>query len=616
MTVLASHGRRHRTVRSVTGRWPRPRRVEVAYGIGAVLAAALAVASLRGVTVPVDSDLGLVAVLPPAFWIAVVLLNVLFVVAIVGPLHGRPVRVWPLQVLTVALVATLYGSAAWISPYPRGEVSWRHIGIADALTTSGVAPDVDAYFNWPGYFALLAQLTSTTGVDPLSLALVAPVLTVLLWLCAMALVFRAFTTERRHLWLSLWVFALGNWQDQDYLSPQAFAFFLHLVVLALVLTSLSARAPGPAPRRLSDVAAWWARRRPVEPDPRRRVAALAICLLLIPVVVASHQLTPFMLLLALGVLTLTGRVWVPGLVVIAVVVLGLWLAFPASSYLVGHPPLAGLDLDSTASANVSQRLTGTPGHVVVVRIRLVLAGALWMLAAAGVVRHLRRREAPRRPEVVTPALLMAAPFALVPTQSYGGEMLIRASLFALPFTSFLAASALLPGGEARPRHGTSHDHASPIWSTSVLAVVLSLTAALMVTGRYGNTRFDLFTRDEVRTAQLLPSLVAGTGVILSAAHPTPWRNTAYLQHRYRTITGVCPRLDLPRACADQILHLAAAHDGDLLIHFSRSTSASLVLQGQATPSQLAALERLVAGTEGTTLVLERPDARVYKVVLP
>lgn len=69
-----------------------------------------------------------------------------------------------------------------------------------------------------------------------------------------------------------------------------------------------------------------------------------VTLLLIVVLSASHQLTPFMVLIAITALTLSGRVWPGRLPLIAAVVLALWLAYPASAYLDGHPPLADAGL--------------------------------------------------------------------------------------------------------------------------------------------------------------------------------------------------------------------------------------------------------------------------------
>ena len=194
------------------------------------------------------------------FWVGVLLLNVAFVVALRGDAAGparRLVMVW----LVVVLVLVLFGTAAFVTDVPRGEVAFRHLGIADALSGArGIDPDIDAYFNWPGFFALLATVLGATGLDPVVVALWAPVLNVGLWLVALGVLTGYLTRDPRRRWLVLWVFCLGSWQDQDYLSPQAFGFFLYLVVIALLLGPLAARAPGfPGFRgvRRADLAAWW-----------------------------------------------------------------------------------------------------------------------------------------------------------------------------------------------------------------------------------------------------------------------------------------------------------------------------------------------------------------------
>ena len=96
---------------------------------------ALAVGAASTVAVPVASDLGLVAVLPFPFWVGVLLLNVAFVVALRGDAAGparRLVMVW----LVVVLVLVLFGTAAFVTDVPRGEVAFRHLGIACLLYTS------------------------------------------------------------------------------------------------------------------------------------------------------------------------------------------------------------------------------------------------------------------------------------------------------------------------------------------------------------------------------------------------------------------------------------------------------------------------------------------------
>ena len=603
------------------GRWKAR---EVWCAVAGVVSLALAVGAASTVAVPVASDLGLVAVLPFPFWVGVALLNVAFVVALRGDAAGparRLVMVW----LVVVLVLVLFGTAAFVTDVPRGEVAFRHLGIADVLSdTRGIDPDIDAYFNWPGFFALLATVLGATGLDPVAVALWAPVLNVGLWLVALGVLTGYLTRDPRRRWLVLWVFCLGSWQDQDYLSPQAFGFFLYLVVIALLVGPLAARAPGfPGFRgfRRADLAAWWRGRVPAETRPGLRVGALVVTVLLVAVICASHQLTPFMLLIAVTALTLSGRVWPGRLPLIAVVLLTLWLAYPASAYLIGNPPLAEAGLQGATEANVLDRLSGTAGHVLVVQVRIVLTLVLWALAAAGAVRDWRRGRLDIR--VV---LLAVTPLLLFPAQLYGGEMLIRVSLFALPFVALLACSILLPtGGSTHPAahaaHGGTHpaahvaqDPTRPSFrAAGALALICFLLAVMTVTGRFGNAQYDVFTDDEIAAVAAVQDLAPPGSSIISAAHPTPWRSEDYLEHRARTSDDMC-RSDLATAtCGPLVYDFARQGPAGAVVLLMRSSEASLVLQGAGSARGLDELEEWLSAQEGVELAFSNGDARVYRV---
>lgn len=578
------------------GRW-KPRDVWCA--LAGVVSLALAAGAASTVAVPVNSDLGLVAVLPYPFWAGVLLLNVAFVVALRGDAAGparRPVMVW----LVVVLVLVLFGTAAFVTDVPRGEVAFRHLGIADALSgTQGIAPDTDAYFNWPGFFALLAAVLEATGLDPVAVALWAPVLNMGLWLAALGVLTGYLTRDPRRRWLVLWIFCLGNWQDQDYLSPQAFGFFLYLVVVALLIGPLAARTPEFHGYRRADLAAWWRGRSPAEPRPGHRVSALVVTLLLVTVICASHQLTPFIVLIAITALTLSGRVWPSRLPLITAVVLTLWLVYPASAYLIGNPPLAEAGLLAATEANVIDRLSGTAGHVLVVQVRIVLTLVLWALAAAGAVRDRRRGRLDIR--VV---LLAVAPMLLFPAQLYGGEMLIRVSLFALPFIALQACSVLLPtDGSTRPSSRAAGG----------LVLTCFLLAVLTVTGRFGNAQYDVFTDPEIAAVAAVQRLAPPGSTIISAAHPTPWRSEAYLDHRARTIDDMC-RSDLSTATCGPLVYDYARHSpGGAVVLLTRSSEASLVLQGSSSTGGFAELEKWLSTQDGVELAFSNVDARVYRV---
>ncbi|AUZ36391.1 glycosyltransferase [Arthrobacter sp. PGP41] len=580
----------------IQGRWKAR---DAWCALAGAVALALAIWAASMVAVPVNSDLGLVAVLPYPFWAGVLILNVAFVVALRGDVSGpagRAVMMW----LLLVLVLVLFGTAAFVTDVPRGEVAFRHLGIADALSRSqGIDPDIDAYFNWPGFFALLATVLKATGLDPVALALWAPVLNVGLWLAALGVLMRYLTQDPRRRWLVLWLFCFGNWQDQDYLSPQAFGFFLYLVVIALVVGPLAARPPKFRGFRDTDLATWWQGRSPAEPRPGYRVSALAVTLVLVAVICASHQLTPFLLLIALTALTLSGHVWPGRLPLITAVVLALWLAYPASTYLSGNPPLAEGGVLAAINANVVDRVSGTPGHVLVVQARVVLTLLLWGLAVAGAVRDRRRGRLDIR--VV---LLAVTPLLLFPVQLYGGEMLIRVSLFALPFIALQACSILLPTeGGTQPS----------LRAAGGLALTFCLLGLLTVTGRFGNAQFDVFTDSEIAAVAAVQRLAPPGSTIISAAPPTPWRSEAYLDHPYRTIDYMC-RSDLSTAaCGPVVYEHARQNPAGAVALFTRSSEASLVLRGATSASGFAELEGWLREQAGVELVFSNVDARAYRV---
>ena len=146
----------------------------------------------------------------------------------------------------------LHGATSLIDEEPAFNVVWRHAGVTDYVMTTGtVNPDIDAYFNWPGFFILAALVTRTAGLDSaLGLSGWAPVVFELLYLPALVVISRAFTADRRLAWVAVWLFYMTNWVGQDYLSPQAMGYLLYLAMVAVILTTLSRRAAARA-RRLA-----------------------------------------------------------------------------------------------------------------------------------------------------------------------------------------------------------------------------------------------------------------------------------------------------------------------------------------------------------------------------
>ncbi len=564
-------------------------------------AAMMAVEGLSQVRLPVTSDYGLVSVLPTSFWLGLFTLHVVFVVALAA---RRPDPVL-MAVLVVLLVALLYATPAIVDSVPRLEVSWRHLGIADELARArSVDPSIDAYFSWPGFFAGLATLFDLIGVSPTQVALVAPVVNGLLWVFGVVAVVSSLTPSKRHVWLAAWMFTVFNWIDQDYLSPQAFAFTLYLVVLVLLLRYLGAVPRGPSllgAARLGGVrlglVGWWQSRVPVEHDSRRRVTALLLAVGLAAVMIVSHQLSPFMLLGAVTLLALSGRLWVPHLPVLLGVLAVLWLATGASFYLAGHPVLFVADVGQSTGANVVQRVTGSPGHLQVVQLRVGMTAVALALAALGWWRMRNRGDRDLRP-----AVLLAFPFALVPVQSYGGEMLMRSTLFSLPFIGYYAAGVFLGGTRARgPR-------AHPV--TALAAAVASVAVLI---GHYGNAAFDTFTPAEVRGVDQLYRVAPPGSLLVAVTHASSWKSQGYADYHYATLTDDCALPIDARACYEVLRDRAFHSPTGAFLFVTRAQEESLRLRGDAAPGVLDELERLLVTEAGATVVLNKDAIHVLRI---
>jgi len=602
----------------------RPRPVDPRRnGIKAVvLGAALAVLALAGagaVDPPVDSDLGLAALLPPAYWVGLLGLNVL----IAAVLLTQRFRPWVPGSLIALVVMTAYGAPAMVSSHPRAEPAWRHLGIARTMVDQGgIDPDIDAYFGWPGFFAALGTMSREAGLPLEHLALVAPVLNGLLWTLAVLVVVRRVTTDPRHQWLTVWVFVLANWIDQDYLSPQAFVYFLFLAAMGLMLGPLAAqprlrlRAAMAERGRVDGVRAWWVSREPVETRPGRRVAALLAVVFLGCVITPSHQLTPFLLVLAACALTVTGRLWTPGIVVPLTGLVALWLLLGAQGYLVNHPVLLQGSAEGSAGANLTERLVGSPGHLIVVLARVALTGGVLGLAGLGA---LRLRKADRLdPRMV---VLAGAPFLAVPVQSYGGEMLMRSTLFSLPFAAYLAAAFLLPRApEDRPvdrpavrPSGRLAVARAVVSARTVLVVSLTcVLAGLLVIGRYGNARFDIFTEAEIAGTRALYDVAPPHADLVAGPHPVPWRFEHYTDHRYLTLTELCD-LSLPMTeCIAALESRALGSSGGLVVLITRASRESLrIHKASLTPDPLGFLDTWLSTDPSARLAFSNEDVRIY-----
>lgn len=571
-------------------------RPHVATAAIAVIAAAAWASSLRDIHLDRMNDLGLISVMPPLALLAMGALVVSFAITIALPRLSSPVILLHLAVL----ILMLYTLPALIEPLPRFNVAWRHVGIADVLVRSGtIDPAISAYFSWPGYFALSALVTSALGLpDATQLLAWAPTVFNVLYLPPLALLFGSLARNRRVVWMGVWIFYVANWVGQDYFSPQAFAYLVMLWILALLL-----RWNAAVPRRIGPLsAAWFAgdEAPPEQVPPGQRMAVLGLVVLLFAFVVVSHQLTPFAIIASVSGLVLVHRIRNWSLPILMAVMLGAWLSYMTVTYLSGHlhQLLSNIgSVDASFTENITERLQGSPLHVVAAMVRTGTALAVWSMAAVGVILRLQngRRD-------LTPVILAALPFGLVLLQSYGGEIVMRIFLFSLPFMALLIAWALALGWPGLAAH----------WRTGVAAAVVCLLLAGSFVSRYGNERMDLLLPDEAAGMEAVYAL-AEPGSMLIAVHSNVfWQYRGYETYRYRYARDAVTQADMEPLL--ERLHSAGDHDVYVLL--SRSQRSALELLNGIEEADWVRFENRLQGLEGMRLVFDNGAVQLYAYEVP
>jgi hypothetical protein len=469
----------------ITARVFARRAVRVAAALVPLAAASgLWLTSLRGVDPAAMTDLGLVSVLPPAWFVALGAVVVLLGLHIARGSHGAVIGAH-----LTGVVAILHATPTLLYPEPRYSWTFKHLGVVDYISRHGSLDPADpllgVYHSWPGFFTLSSFLSDSAGIDPAELARWAPVFFQLAFLVPALVAFRALTDDPRRVWLGVSMFALADWVGQDYFAPQALTFLLFLTAVALVLR--------------------WG------PADRRGTAALLLAVMF--AVASSHQLTPFALVGVLVVLAIRpgpAPRWFP-LAMLAFS--AAWMGTFGWEYLRTHAVGLWATLgrpDSNAAESLASATVPDQQLVIWAGRALVLAVAA--LAAYG---FLRERRAQRS---WTLALLALAPAPLV-ISSYDGEIVFRIYLFALPWLALLAAGAVYR--PSRPRRS----------ALVPVALLLAMTVPFTL-AYYGKERANYFGPDErAANAWVLDHAEPGS-VLMGAALDFPWRDHGYERFTY------------------------------------------------------------------------------------
>ncbi len=567
----------------------RPPHRQPPKGLLPVLATVLWAASLTSVHLSHMTDIGLVSILPWAFFAALLVLTVSFFLLLGEPQTGTGL----LALHVVVLIVIVHASPAILYGTLRYSWAWKHVGVIDFILRHGGvdprSPYLSPYHNWPGFFALSALLTKVAGAhSALSFASWAPAFFNLTFLGGLVLVFQGLTGDRHLIWLAVWLFFVTSWIGQDYFAPQAFAYFLWLVTMGICLRWLR---PGTRPTEAGATGP-------------SRPALVAIVALIMATVASSHQLTPFMMISSLSVLAIFGGLRPRTLPVVMAVLASGWIIYGAAAFLTDNVPsiIRSIgQLESNTSATFINLSHASAGQALVARIDRVLTASVFALAAAGAVRRWRCGL-----HDLTPVLLMAAPLPMLAANPYGGEMVFRVYFFALPFAAFLIASLLCAG---TPPSGRRHKAATVVLSVLLLAGLLF--------SYYGKERMYHFSPDEVAATRYIYSAAPRGAEIISITTNYPFAYQDYERYRY-LLLGLEPSRSRSELLADPARKLA-----NLMADSKFPTTYLLITQSQVAEADMTgivpagALGRIEAALRASRRFrtsFSRPTARVWRLV--
>jgi hypothetical protein len=567
---------------------------------------------------------GLISVLPITYWFGLGVLTLGFVFALRTPgISG----VWFLGYV-VALIAMLHATPTLLYGTLRYSWAWKHVAVVDYLVSHGGTDptngDLGAYSQWPGFFALNALFVRMAGLrSALSYAAWGPPVDNLLLIGPLVLIYRSLTRDRRLVWAAVWVFFSAAWMGQDYFSPQAFAFALYLTVIGLLLRRLNRQAAdvrgsqgsqgsqGSRNSRGSPALSDVARRR------RGAVIWTALLLPLIAAIASSHQLTPLMLICALGVLGASWRRWrtVLPLFVASVLFAAAWAATVARPFIEAN--LSSIlksfgALDANASSPMNQA-TVSPAQQLIAHVEIASAAFIWILALAAVVKWRGLRRGPL-------VLLAVAPLPLLAANDYGGEMVFRVHLFALPATAFLATVFMTTAFQA-----TGFQAKAVLWRSRrwprirALALPVALLALLsgFVLGNYGKERMNYFSPAEVSAAQFLFRTAPPGSMIVAATSEYAGVYTDYADYTYVSWLGNLAPVQVEGIAADPLSALVSqlrdSHGRPAYFILTRSQEAEIELSGLLPPATLTQVMQFAGTVPELTVLYRNQDAVIMEL---
>jgi hypothetical protein len=282
-------------------------------------------------------------------------------------------------------------------------------------------PQTLYYHNFPSswiFYSILVEVLGIKVSSPDLLIAVAPTIWQLLFLFPLYCFLRKSTYDGTNsFWIGLWIFYLGNWLGQSYISAQTFGFLLFLFILALSLEKES--------------------------------KTYGLCTVILYACLCQSHLLSSLMGLAIFITLVFFKKKSPVILMISGTFLIFWWIYGATVFFESNLPLffeLALKFDILFRQGLSYRLYyPNEAHRLIASIRFLDGILLFSLGFTGVILTWRKlgKEYFKGKDGVT-AISWFTCFLIIVLISApaGGEIFERSLLFSLPFIGFFTTKLL------------------------------------------------------------------------------------------------------------------------------------------------------------------------------
>ena len=232
-----------------------------------------------------------------------------------------------------------------------------------------------------------------------------------------------------------------------------------------------------------------------------------------------------------------------------------------------------------------------------------MTALFWIAAGVGVFVRVKRGLWD-----VTCACLAVSPFFLVLVQPYGGEILLRVYLFALPFMSLFVAALLVPraGGLSKVRQ------------TTIFLVSLSLAASFLLL-RYGNEKGSYFPREDIAAIDHLYDAATPHSLLVAVSPSVPWKSEHYeFEHEVMSESDDWERLTSRPPTASVLvdsLRAEARQKGktDILLVLTATQDSYAEILGLSPPNWISGMEVVLSRSGLVDILYEQGNSAVLRI---